>query len=51
VQQAGIEFIGPPAEAIRSMGSKKESKEIMIGTFLDNQVIEVGVNGKCGDAA
>eukprot|EP00756_Hemistasia_phaeocysticola_P006678 Hpha_TRINITY_DN13951_c0_g1::TRINITY_DN13951_c0_g1_i1::g.35686::m.35686/K01968/E6.4.1.4A; 3-methylcrotonyl-CoA carboxylase alpha subunit len=28
---AGIEFIGPPASAIRSMGSKSESKLIMEG--------------------
>lgn len=33
------------------MGSKKESKEIMIGTSLINQVIEVEVQGKYGDAA
>ncbi len=30
-KQAGLVFIGPPAEAIRSMGSKRESKEIMLG--------------------
>lgn len=30
VGQAGIAFIGPPAEAIRAMGSKRESKEIMV---------------------
>ncbi|BEJ15392.1 hypothetical protein CspHIS471_0411590 [Cutaneotrichosporon sp. HIS471] len=30
VGKAGIAFIGPPAEAIRAMGSKRESKEIMI---------------------
>lgn len=30
VHDAGLVFIGPPAEAIRSMGSKRESKEIMI---------------------
>ncbi|WWD20725.1 acetyl-CoA carboxylase, biotin carboxylase subunit [Kwoniella shandongensis] len=29
VKDAGLVFIGPPAEAIRSMGSKRESKEIM----------------------
>ncbi|KAK8850542.1 hypothetical protein IAR55_004460 [Kwoniella newhampshirensis] len=29
VQKAGLVLIGPPAEAIRSMGSKRESKEIM----------------------
>lgn len=28
--KAGIAFIGPPAEAIRAMGSKRESKEIML---------------------
>jgi 3-methylcrotonyl-CoA carboxylase alpha subunit len=33
VQQAGLVFIGPPAEAIRSMGSKRESKEIMLGEW------------------
>lgn len=30
VQDAGLVFIGPPAEAIRAMGSKRESKEIML---------------------
>ncbi|KAL1412689.1 hypothetical protein Q8F55_000436 [Vanrija albida] len=30
VRNAGLEFIGPPAEAIRAMGSKRESKEIML---------------------
>ena len=30
VKEAGLVFIGPPAEAIRSMGSKRESKEIML---------------------
>lgn len=30
VHDHGLVFIGPPAEAIRSMGSKRESKEIMI---------------------
>lgn len=30
VTDAGMVFIGPPAEAIRSMGSKRESKEIML---------------------
>ncbi|OCF33639.1 acetyl-CoA carboxylase, biotin carboxylase subunit [Kwoniella heveanensis CBS 569] len=29
VKAAGLVFIGPPVEAIRSMGSKRESKEIM----------------------
>lgn len=33
VQDAGLAFIGPPPEAIRSMGSKRESKEIMLGKF------------------
>lgn len=31
VADEGIVFIGPPASAIRSMGSKRESKEIMLG--------------------
>ncbi|WVQ70775.1 acetyl-CoA carboxylase, biotin carboxylase subunit [Cryptococcus sp. DSM 104548] len=30
VRDAGLVFIGPPVEAIKSMGSKKESKDIMI---------------------
>ena len=30
VQASGIEFIGPPAQAIIDMGSKSESKNIMI---------------------
>jgi 3-methylcrotonyl-CoA carboxylase alpha subunit len=30
VKVAGMVFIGPPPEAIRSMGSKRESKEIML---------------------
>lgn len=30
VHDEGLVFIGPPSEAIRSMGSKRESKEIMI---------------------
>lgn len=30
VQEMGIEFIGPPAQAIIDMGSKSESKNIMI---------------------
>ncbi|WVQ85814.1 hypothetical protein IAT38_007982 [Cryptococcus sp. DSM 104549] len=30
VAAAGLVFVGPPAQAIRSMGSKKESKEIML---------------------
>ena len=30
VTEAGMVFIGPLAEAIRSMGSKRESKEIML---------------------
>jgi 3-methylcrotonyl-CoA carboxylase alpha subunit len=30
VTEAGMVFIGPPEEAIRSMGSKRESKEIML---------------------
>ncbi|ORX41002.1 putative Methylcrotonoyl-coenzyme A carboxylase 1 [Kockovaella imperatae] len=30
VQESGLVFIGPPAEAIRAMGSKRESKEIML---------------------
>lgn len=34
VAQAGLVFIGPPAEAIRSMGSKRESKEIMLGELI-----------------
>ena len=29
LESEGIEFIGPPASAIRSMGSKSESKHIM----------------------
>jgi 3-methylcrotonyl-CoA carboxylase alpha subunit len=29
LQENGIEFIGPPASAIKSMGSKSESKRIM----------------------
>jgi 3-methylcrotonyl-CoA carboxylase alpha subunit len=29
LQKAGIEFIGPPASAIKAMGSKSESKHIM----------------------
>lgn len=32
VAEEGLVFIGPPASAIRSMGSKRESKEIMLGT-------------------
>jgi 3-methylcrotonyl-CoA carboxylase alpha subunit len=31
IHEAGLQFIGPPVEAIRAMGSKKESKEIMLG--------------------
>ena len=31
VAESGLVFIGPPAEAIRAMGSKRESKEIMLG--------------------
>ena len=31
VQEEGLVFIGPPADAIQSMGSKRESKEIMLG--------------------
>jgi acetyl/propionyl-CoA carboxylase alpha subunit len=34
VQDAGFAFIGPPPEAIRSMGSKRESKEIMLGEYI-----------------
>jgi 3-methylcrotonyl-CoA carboxylase alpha subunit len=30
VKEAGMVFIGPPPEAIRAMGSKRESKEIML---------------------
>ncbi|OWT36377.1 3-methylcrotonyl-CoA carboxylase alpha subunit [Cryptococcus neoformans] len=30
VRDAGLVFIGPSAEAIKSMGSKRESKEIMV---------------------
>ncbi|WVR08528.1 acetyl-CoA carboxylase, biotin carboxylase subunit [Kwoniella sp. DSM 27419] len=30
VTDAGLVYIGPPVEAIRSMGSKRESKEIMV---------------------
>ncbi|RSH86931.1 hypothetical protein EHS25_003418 [Saitozyma podzolica] len=30
IADEGLVFIGPPAEAIRSMGSKRESKEIML---------------------
>lgn len=30
VQTEGLVFIGPPAQAIKSMGSKRESKEIML---------------------
>ncbi|KAF5390571.1 hypothetical protein D9757_002730 [Collybiopsis confluens] len=32
--EEGIVFIGPPASAIRSMGSKSESKNIMLGKFM-----------------
>ena len=38
----GIEFIGPPTGAIRAMGSKSESKDIMIkSSCLSNQIIEL----------
>lgn len=30
IESSGLVFIGPPASAIRSMGSKRESKEIML---------------------
>jgi acetyl/propionyl-CoA carboxylase alpha subunit len=41
VQDAGLAFIGPPPEAIRSMGSKRESKEIMLGE-LNNSHFRIG---------
>ncbi len=34
VEEEGLTFIGPPAEAIQSMGSKRESKEIMLGELV-----------------
>ena len=33
VKDAGLVFIGPPESAIKSMGSKRESKEIMTGKY------------------
>ena len=30
IERKGLTFIGPPADAIRKMGSKSESKKIMI---------------------
>ena len=30
IEKKGLTFIGPPADAIRKMGSKSESKKIMI---------------------
>ena len=43
-----IEFIGPPASAIRSMGSKSESKEIMIAAGVP---VIPGYQGANQDAA
>lgn len=42
VQEAGFAFIGPPPEAIRSMGSKRESKEIMLGELFTRVTVWSG---------
>ncbi|KAK4685519.1 hypothetical protein P7C73_g4628, partial [Tremellales sp. Uapishka_1] len=41
VEASGLTFIGPPSEAIRSMGSKRESKEIMTSERLDEEDADV----------
>lgn len=33
VHDAGLVFVGPPTSAIKSMGSKRASKEIMLGEW------------------
>ncbi len=44
--KAGIEFIGPPVPAIRAMGSKSESKDIMIAA---NVPVTPGYHGSNQD--
>lgn len=48
VTDAGIEFIGPPVEAISSMGSKSESKKIMVSAGVP---VVPGYHGENQDSA